>query len=159
MPLHAYSSHLRASDRRSEEEHPSSRVIRLLLVLILFALALFLRTYRLHSLPPGLFFDEASNGLDVLDILNGKLSVFFERNYGREPLFIYLQALSSYLLGPNPFALRLTSAVVGVVTTLATFFAARRWFGYRAGLLSMALMTVSLWHVDLSRIGFRTITT
>ncbi|MDO8671462.1 MAG: glycosyltransferase family 39 protein [Dehalococcoidia bacterium] len=158
MPLHAYWSQPRTSHRQSGGKRPADQVIKMLLVLIVIGVAVFLRTYRLDTLPPGLFYDEASNGLDVLDILNGKLSIFFERNYGREPLFIYFQAFSAYLLGPNPFALRLTSAVVGVVTIVAIYVAAKRWFGYRVGLISMTLMTVSFWHVDLSRIGFRAIT-
>ncbi|MBI4320788.1 MAG: glycosyltransferase family 39 protein [Chloroflexi bacterium] len=121
--------------------------------------AIFLRVYNIDSVPPGLYHDEAVNGLDVLDVLRGQFSIFFERNNGREPLFIYFQAISVYFLGNSALALRLASAVVGVLTVLATFLLAREWFGYRVGLLSMAGIAIAFWHVDLSRVGLRAIST
>ena len=72
----------------------SRKRLEWLAVVLLTALALFVRVYRLHEIPIGLFGDEAANGLDALDVLGGSLAVFFERNYGREPLFLYLQAIS-----------------------------------------------------------------
>ncbi len=61
------------------------------------------RLYLLDSLPPGLYYDEAFNGADVRSILSGEsLPLFLAGNYGREPLFIYLQALSWRRLGILP---------------------------------------------------------
>jgi len=71
---------------------------------------------QLGSLPPGLYRDEAYNGLDALAILDGHTPLYFEANNGREPLFIYLLALPLALLGITPLALRLTSAIVGTLT-------------------------------------------
>ena len=85
----------------------------LLAVLAIFLVALALRTYRLQEWPPGLFNDEAANGLDGLAVLRGERPLFFPRNTGREPLFLYLQAGMMALLGPTPYALRLTAAIVG----------------------------------------------
>ena len=49
----------------------SKRAVWLSLLLILL-LATFFRTWRIESLPPGLYHDEAYNGLDALSLLNGK---------------------------------------------------------------------------------------
>ena len=50
---------------------------------------------------------------------------FFERDYGREPLFILFRGRISALLGAAPFALRLTSAVVGALTMPAVYWMVR----------------------------------
>ena len=51
-------------------------------MLAIFLVALALRTYRLHEWPPGLFNDEAANGLDALGVLRGERPIFFPRNTG-----------------------------------------------------------------------------
>lgn len=133
---------------------PSSR--SLLLVLLLAAL---LRFWRLDTLPPGLYHDEAYNGLDALSLLQGKdfpqfyegwelyaqdaqaerplpttrWPIFFAGNYGREPLHIYLMALSIKLFGATPFAIRFVPALAGVLSVLTTYLAAQAIFGAGAG--------------------------
>jgi len=134
-----------------------------LLPLGLLALALAVRLYRLDQVPPGLYFDEATNGVDTMTILSGRYPVFFEQTFGREPLFIYLQALSVGLLGRTAFALRLTAAVVGSATILAAYWLVRELYGRaNASGRSVALWTalflaLSYWHIALSRLGFRAI--
>lgn len=133
------------------------------LVLLLFLVALAVRTYHLREIPPGLYHDEAANGLDVLNILKGHFPIFFERNNGREPLFIYLQAIFVYFLGATPYALRLTAAVVGAATVPATYWMVREAFSKRvsaprwlAGWTAL-FIAFSYWHISLSRIGLRAI--
>ena len=101
---------------------------RLILIGILI-LATLLRFWQLNSFPPGLYHDEAYNGLDALSVLQDKTfpqyyegwelyrndahanrppqetqtPIFFEGNYGREPLHIYLMALSVRIFGATPF--------------------------------------------------------
>ncbi len=133
-----------------------------LVVLALVALALAVRLCRLQEIPPGLYIDEAANGMDVLDILGGHHPIFFERNNGREPLFIYLQALVAALLGPTPFALRLTAALIGGATVLAVYWMVREAFAATADSLWLALWTslclaLSYWHLTFSRMGLRAI--
>jgi 4-amino-4-deoxy-L-arabinose transferase-like glycosyltransferase len=117
-------------------------------------MAAFLRFYRLGSLPPGLYHDEAYNGLDALSLLAGesfprfyegwelyaqdahagrppeptRWPVFFEGNYGREPLHVYLMALSIRYFGATPFAIRVVPALAGVLAILTTYLAARSLF-------------------------------
>lgn len=129
---------------------------RHLLILALLAAA-FLRFWQLDSLPPGLYHDEAYYALDALSLLEGKtfpiyyegwelyaqdahaqraatptrFPIFFEGNYGREPIHVYLLALSIKLFGATPFAIRLVVAVSGVLAVWTTYLAAGALFEER----------------------------
>jgi len=116
-----------------------------------------LRLIAFGEVPPGLYHDEAYHGLDVLDILRGHFSLYFPANNGREPLFLYLVAMSVGLLGRSPFALRLAAFPVGILTVAATAALGRALFSRRVGLLAAAVLAVTLWHVHLSRVGFRAV--
>jgi len=124
-----------------------------LLLAVLVAAAL--RFTRLGAWPPGPYRDEAYNGLDALGVLRGQLALFFPANNGREPIFIYLVALSVALLGPTTLALRLPAAVAGTLATLPAALLGRAWFGRVAGLLAAFLWAITFWPVHLGRIGLR----
>ena len=132
---------------------------------LLILVAAFLRLYRLNDVPPGLYHDEAFNGLDAIRILQaGWYPLFFEGNGGREPLFIYLEAISIKMLGASPFALRIVSALVGLSTIPMLYVLTKLMFASvgseearRIALLAATGLTTSYWHVHFSRIGFRTI--
>ena len=123
----------------------------------LLLVAAVFRLYALDRVPPGLFDDEATNGLDILAVLAGERPIFFEANNGREPLFIYLQAVSVALFGRSAFALRLPAALVGVATVGSLYVLARLWFGPRVAALAGFGLAIAFWHVDLSRLGLRAI--
>lgn len=138
-------------------------------ILGITALAAGLRFWRLGDIPPGLYHDEAFNGLDALRVLHGERPIYFAANRGREPFFIYLIAVAVNLFGRTPGGLRLAAAVCGTLTIPATFLMARVWFdqqrsdrgiesNQRVALLSAAIMAITLWHVHLSRVGFRAVT-
>jgi len=124
-----------------------------LIVIILIAAAL--RLAGLGHLPPGLYRDEAFNGLDALDVLRGQHALYFPANNGREPMFIYLVALSVGALGRSPLALRLPAALASLLTIPAAFLMARTLWGKRVGLLTAAILAVTLWHVHLAHVGYR----
>lgn len=121
------------------------------------AIGVFLRVFRLASVPRGLLYDEAYNGLDIVRIIGGSRPIFLTDNYGREALFIYLQALSVVVFGQTDVALRIVSATVGILTLPVSYLLLRRLFGARVAVLALAWLSVSLWHVMYSRIGLRTI--
>ena len=129
---------------------------------LILAVGAFLRFWRLSRVPPGLFHDEAFNGLDALRVLEGYWPIFFPANAGREPLFIYLQAAAVAAFGAGPLILRATSALVGLATLPAIYFLGRELFGGTSvrsgravGLLAAATMAASYWHLSFSRLGFR----
>ena len=119
--------------------------------------AIFLRFYGLDSVLPVLSYDEAENGLDALGVLAGERPIFFTENFGREALFIYLQAISIALLGQTDLALRIVSAVIGILTVVASYLLVQRMFNARIALLACGWLSISLWHVIFSRVGLRTI--
>ena len=126
-------------------------------LIALLILAGLTRFWALGEMPPGLYRDEAHNGLDALNVLNGEYHLFFPANNGREPVYIYLTSLTVRLFGRTAWAVRLPAAVVGTLTTLVVFGLARSWFDQRTGLLAALLWAITLWPIHLSRIGLRPI--
>lgn len=126
-----------------------------LLLGLVFAAGLALRLYGLGTLPPGLYQDEAYNGLDALAVLDGARPIFFTANNGREPFYIYLVAASVAALGRTPLAVRLPAALLGGLTILAAYSLGRALYTARFGLLAAAVTAFTFWPVALSRIGLR----
>lgn len=129
----------------------------LILLLLVIALAAFFRFWQITVLPDGLFPDEAANGLDVNKILEGEIAPFFERGNGRESLFFYLLAIPVAIFGRGPWQHHVLSAVVGVLEVLTAFILVRRLFNWRVAVYASLLMAASVWHIVLSRTGFRAI--
>jgi len=123
----------------------------------LIALAAILRLGMLTEIPPGLYHDEAFNGLDTLSVLEGDRPIYFTANNGREPFFIYTTAISVTLLGRTPGAIRIVAAVLGTLTVPAIYLMAREMSGRRLALLAAALTATTVWHLALSRIGLRAV--
>lgn len=139
---------------QSSRKFYSQHKIAIALVLII-ALAVFFRFWRLDSLPPGLHPDEAANGLDVFRIQAGDIRPLYNTNGPRESLFFFLQAIFVALFGNTILALRLAPAFIGVFAVVATYLMTRAWFSQRTALVSAFLMASAPWAVTLTRDGFR----
>ncbi|MBI3764165.1 MAG: glycosyltransferase family 39 protein [Chloroflexi bacterium] len=116
-----------------------------------------LRFYQIGAMPPGLYQDEAYNGLDALKVIGGARPLYFAANNGREPFYIYLVALGVAALGRTPAAARLPAAILGALTIPAAYALGRALFSRRAGLLAAAITAGSFWALALSRIGLRAV--
>ena len=128
-----------------------------LLVLIL-AVAVFFRFYNITETPPGLYPDEAANGVNALDaISSGHYKVFYPENNGREGLFMNIQAISVKYFGAYPWSLRIVSGVFGVLTVLGLFLLTQLLWSPTIALVASYLVAISFWPVNFSRIGFRAI--
>ncbi|MFP3896726.1 MAG: ArnT family glycosyltransferase [Anaerolineales bacterium] len=125
--------------------------------MVVTGVAALLRLWAVGTLPPGLYRDEAYNGLDALRVLRGHRPIFFEANNGREPLYIYMLAASVALWGRSPGALRLVSALVGVLTVPAFYWLGRMLFGRTVATLVGFLAAVTIWTLNLSRVAFRVV--
>lgn len=129
----------------------------LIIALILLTASVF-RFQHIVSAPPGLYPDEAINGNDATRALEtGRFRVFYPDNNGREGLFMNLQAISLAVFGHHAWALRIVSAIAGVLTVWGLYLLARSLFNRQIAALSSFLLAVSFWHVVFSRIGFRAI--
>ena len=131
----------------------------LVFLILILAIAAGFRFYNLQSAPPGLYPDEAMNGNNAIQAWGSShFKVFYSDNNGREGLFINLQAISIHFLGNTPYALRVVSAIIGLLTVLGTYLLARRMFdNWELAAITAFLMAVGFWHVNFSRIGFRAI--
>lgn len=128
---------------------------RSLLVISVLLVALFLRTHKLDQVPVGLDGDEMFNGWDARRVWKGDLGIYFPGNYGREPLLIYLIALTTRLWGEGAWAMRMASVLCGMAGLTFTWLLAKRLFNPRVAILTTALTAVSLWPVLLNRVALR----
>jgi hypothetical protein len=133
-------------------------------VLLLGAL---LRLMGLQDNPPGLQCDEAANAYDAYSLLRTGRDMYGRRlplliNHFNldhlESLFVYAAVPVTALVGPGATAVRLTAAIFGSLGLIAAFLLGRELLGARQGLVAVALLAVSPWHLHYSRIGWRQIT-
>jgi len=143
------------SSRQSSAVSPGWKWALPVLVLLL---AVALRLWRLDSVPPGLTHDEANNVHDAVSVLRGARPFYFPVAQGKEPLYLYSVALMMALVGPTPFAMRLTSAFWGLLLVVLTYAWTRRSFGRPTALWAAAGLSLSFWGVSTSRMGLRAIT-
>ncbi|MBI5652903.1 MAG: glycosyltransferase family 39 protein [Chloroflexi bacterium] len=141
----------------------NQRAFNWILILLLVAFVLFSRVYAIDQIPPGLFGDEAVEGLDALDVLAGNFFIWFHAHLGREPIYVYLTALSYALFGVSPLATRLPALIAGLLTIPATFWLTREWAreiftrerATRLAWPATALITISFWHIEMTRNAHR----
>lgn len=126
---------------------------------IIFSVGFFIRFYDLDKIPPGVWYDEAFNGLDAIKANEtGNYQIFYEGNYGREGLFINLVAFSFKFFGVNAASLRFPSAFFGFLALLGFYFLCRKFkFSQLASLVGVFIFAFSFWHINFSRISFRAI--
>lgn len=139
------------SKRRLKKRRP----LIYLTVLGLTFLAALLRFPWLDRLPPGLYHDEAYNGLDALAINEGRRAIFFEANNGREPLHIYLMSITVRFFGRTPVGVRAAAAFLGVLLIPLIFLLGKEMFDERVGLWAALMAVSNIWLLCLSRTGFR----
>ena len=89
-----------------------------LLLLVVFAVAVFFRLWLQGEVPPGMNFDEAFESLEARRLLTepGYHPIFFTGNWGIPPLEIHLTALAFLVAGERMWAYRYVSAIAGIVT-------------------------------------------
>ncbi len=126
-----------------------------LAVLLAFALIAFFRFHQFSVTPPEMVSDHAEMLMDVLDIQNGKTSIFFERNTGREPLGFYLAVWVGQIFGTGASfpTLKLASALVAFASLAYMYLLGRELGGRWVGLFALLLTGLAYWPNVLSRLG------
>ena len=134
-----------------------SKVLLFSTLALIIVAGAFFRTWQLESLPPGLQYDEAYNGLDGLEASQtGDLKVFYPENNGREGLYINIVGLSLKIFGVNNTAVRLTSAILGIITIIGFFLLAKELkFSSFTALMGTFMLAFSFWHINFSRLVYR----
>jgi 4-amino-4-deoxy-L-arabinose transferase-like glycosyltransferase len=128
------------------------------LVIILF-LALILRTIKLAQTPSGFHADEASFYINALAISQtgmdedgNRLPLSLNSLIDPKPaLYSYFQIPFLNLFKDQIFAARLPSAILAVLTLLVVYFFISEFVSKRIALLTILVLTVSPWHLIVSR--------
>ena len=101
-------------------------------MILVCGLAALFRLWRLEEIPPGIFIDEAVNGLDARAIAQGeRFPVFLHADdlpagRGREPMYHYLMAtvsggsLISMDAGPKALLVTMVGSVHGIDKVIGT---------------------------------------
>lgn len=131
-------------------------------ILLIITLAAALRFFLLSSVPASLNWDEVSMGYTAYSVAHtGKdewgvhLPLLF-RSYGewKSAVYIYLLVPFISVFGMNAWAVRLPSAIAGVIAVYLAYKIGSKLYGEKAGLWTALLLSISPWHLLLSRPGF-----
>jgi 4-amino-4-deoxy-L-arabinose transferase-like glycosyltransferase len=130
-----------------------------LLVALILAMGIFLRFWRLGSIPPGIQYDEAYNGINAIQANEtGDYKLFFQENTGREGVHIDMIAFFIKLFGVSNYSLRIANAMWGSLTLIGFYFLLRELkLSKLSVLLGIFILSFSFWHLDFSRTAFRAI--
>ncbi len=129
--------------------------LELALLLGIVLLAIFLRLYRLDSMPPGIFIDETNAALDALNILEGRPDSPFGTGWFETPsMYAYYLLGLFQVIGINWEALKAASLIPAILTVVALYPLGRTLFGVPAALAATFVLAVSRWHLTMSRWGW-----
>ena len=136
--------------------------LKILLGLIL-VLAFILRFYNLAQNPPGLYWDEVSNGYNAYSVLKtarDEYGVFLPTNFRsyddyKPPVYIYSIIPSILVFGLTELAVRFPSAAGGVLTVFLVYLITKKLFQkVKLALFTSFFLAISPWHIHFSRGGF-----
>lgn len=141
---------------------------RIILFLIII-LAVFVRLYKLTSIPPSLSWDEVAIGYDAYSIAEtgkdqwGMFLPLAFKSFGeyKYPFHIYATVLFEQIFGVNEFGVRFGSVFFGIINVILLYFLVLELFNrdshkQRLALLSTLLLAISPWHIQFSRVSWET---
>lgn len=140
----------------------NTKILTVIIFSLILVLAIFLRTYRLDTVPPALFGDEVDVGYQAYSLwetgrdLTGRFLPFYLKSLSeyRTPLYIYSVAPFVGIFGLNEWGVRLPAAFWGLASVIGIFLLGRKIFNTRVGLIAMFLFAVSPWNLQYSRASF-----
>ncbi len=137
---------------------PKTETLILIAILIVTAAV---RLYNLDSLPFGVWYDEAVNGLEAQRLLDDpSYRPIYMRPTNSPSHFMFLIAFAFKLFGVGVVPVRVVSALFGIAVVMAAYLFGREFFhGRRLALVLAFLMAISRWGVNFSRIGMYGMTT
>ncbi len=127
------------------------------ITLLVFGLVVFYRLYQLDIVPIEPFSDHSEKILDVYELSQGKTSVFFERNTGREAFQFYwtLLVLNVFNTGFSFYSLKLGTALLGILTIPFVYQLGKEFGNQRVAIFVLFLFGIAAWPNIISRIGLR----
>jgi len=138
----------------------TNKILKYKFVILIFLFALFLRVYKLGTVPPSLNWDEAANGYNAYSIARwgkdewGKRFplVFTSFRDDKHPVAIYATVPFVGIFGLNNFTARFPAAFYSSLAVVLMFFLAKKIFkSDLAGYFSSFFLAVSPYHIHYSR--------
>lgn len=140
----------------------------------ILGIAIFLRLWQLGNVPVSPDWDEASLGYNAYSLLStgrdeyGEFMPFVLQSFGdyKPALYTYLVIPTVAIFGLDTFAVRLPSAVMGIVAVIAMYFLVKELLLKELlevrnkqairylPLATMLFMSISPWHIQFSRVAF-----
>ena len=133
-----------------------------LFFIIILSISFFLRFWGItfpieNAIPPGLWFDEALNGLDAYCLhSNYDFRLIYPDVFPREGMFIWILGLMTSIFGDNIFSLRFSSCLISTLAVGAFFFLIREIFSLKIAFLAMIVLGIMRWSVHFGHLVFRT---
>ena len=126
-------------------------------VLGVCGLVIFFRFYQLASVPSQMISDQAEKLFDVADVMNGKFSIFFPRNTGREAFQFYWTAMINLMMGTgvNFMNLKIGTVLIGIFTLPYLYLLGKELGSRRIGLFAVLFAGMAYWANVISRFGLR----
>ena len=130
---------------------------------LILALSFLLRVVALDKYPVGFTPDEASFGYDAYSILKtgkdqwGNAFPLVLKSFGdyKAPIYAYLTIPSVFIFGLTKFAVRLPNALIGTLAVYVLYLLSNKLFSDKKyGILIAFLLTISPWHIMMSRGAF-----
>jgi heme/copper-type cytochrome/quinol oxidase subunit 4 len=155
--LFAFSLWLPGAQRAPRLPLTQKNLFWIALVIAVSGLVIFFRFNRIDAVPAEPFSDHAEKILDVYDITQGKTSIFFPRNTGREAIQMYWTLLVANVFGTGLsfLSLKLGTVLLGLLTLPYIYLLGKELGGRRAGLFALFLFGIAYWPNLISRIGLR----
>lgn len=123
-------------------------------LLLLLLIALFLRVWRLSSIPFVLGGDEASQGLEAVRVLDGTLRNPLATGWlGVPTMSFFFNSSTIWLFGRTILGLRLPWALIGTANVLVAFLLVRRLMGSGLAWLTAVFLATYHYHIHFSRLG------
>lgn len=144
----------------------TNKKISFIILFAIIVLAAVIRLWQLGVVPPSPDWDEASLGYNAYSIMTtgkdeyGKFLPFILRSFDdyKPALYTYLIIPFIKIFGLNVLAVRLPSALFGILAVLATYFLVKELLSGKyseyIALLSSFFLAISPWHIQFSRVAF-----
>jgi hypothetical protein len=134
-----------------------ARPIFYFLFFLIMGISAFFRYYHLSQVPGEMFSDHAEKLLDVMDVLNGKTSIFFTRNTGREAFQFYMTAaiIKLFHTGISFLSLKLGTCTCGLLTLPFIYLLGKQLANKWVGLIAMLMAGIAYWPNVISRVALR----
>jgi hypothetical protein len=141
-----------ALERSRRSARPS--VVSLVCSVLVFALLLAVRLYRLEDVPAQMHHDSAQAALQAIRLLDGDEPGIFRNAVGEIPMAGFLWRASWIAIAGRSIAgVRFPSVAGSLIAIAIAFFLARRLFGQATALVTVAILGVDQPFLHFSRIS------